>query len=300
MTRPLLALLFGLFASVPALAARVAIVQSDDLPPYTRPVAAFQKALGEPVDVMNLHGRRSEAVVVADRLKHERPAVVLALGAKAAYTARGALPETPTIYVEVLNPERYGIVGNEVTGVAATVSPAQYLSQFQGFFPEVKTIGVLRGPLTTDERMRRLTEAAQTLHLALVVQQVGSARDARRAFYDVAPKVDAVWLHPDREMLTSDVFRVLADEARRRRLPLLVETENMVRAGALFAVVPDPEGTGQQAGEMARKILDGASPAEIPVAEPRETHVVLNLRTVESAEIPFDPLLLDFVDVVVR
>lgn len=300
MARRLAVLLLSLSIAAPARAARVVIVQSDDLPPYTRPVAAFEKAVGEPVDVMDLHGRRSEAEVAAQRLKREKPAVVFALGAKAAWTVKGALPDTPMVYAEVLNPGRYGIEGSEVTGVSAMVSPAQYLSQFQGFFPQVKTLGVLRGPLTTDERMARLAAAAKTLKMKLVVQQVGGTRDARHAFYAIAPHVDAVWLQPDREMLTPDVFRVLADEARRRRLPLLVETENMVRAGALFAVVPDPEGTGRQAGEMARKLLAGASPAEMPVAEPRDTHVVLNVRTVKTADIHFDPLLLDFVDVVIR
>lgn len=298
MTR--LALLLLCLVALPARAARVAVVQSDDLPAYAGPVAAFVDGVGEPALVLNIHGRRNEAEAVAKRLKREDPEVVFALGAKAAWTVKRELPDTTVIYAMVLNPARYGIEGGRTMGVAATVPPAEYLSQFAGFFPDVKTVGVLSGPLATDERMAAMREVAARLGLTLVVEEVDSPRRARKAFYGMAPGVDALWLQPDRDMLTPEVFRVVTEEARRRRLPLLVETDNMVRAGALFAVVPDPEGIGRQAAEMARKVLEGGSPMVMRLADPRETHVVLNLRTIESAEIPFDPLLLDFVDVVVE
>jgi len=294
-------LVLGLLAGAPAWAGpRVAVVQSDDLDPYTEPVPSFLEALGEPALVLNIHGREVEARAVAKRLRREDPEVVFALGAKAAYTVRHELPDTAMVYAMVINPDRYGIPGERTIGIEATVSPSRYLSQFVGFFPDVRTIGVLRGPLGTDDRMAELQGVARTLDLTLLVDEIATPRRVRRAFNDMAPKIDALWLQPDREMMTAESFRLLTEEARRRRLPLLVETNNMVRAGALFAVVPDPDGLGRQAADTTRQLLDGASPRVLPDEFPSEVLVVLNMRTLERAEIPFDPLLLDFVDVVVE
>jgi len=286
-----------LLLSSPAFASRVVVVQSDDLDPYTEPATFFAEALGEPVTLLNLHGRKGEQDAVAERLVTEKPEVVFALGAKAAWTARQALPTTPIVYASVLDPERYGIDDEDATGISATVPPAIYLSQLAGFFPEIHTIGVLQGPLATDTRVEEMQRAASFLGLELVVREADSTRSARKAFNQMAPDVDALWLQPDREMLTADLFRVLTEESRRQRLPLLVETDNMVRAGALFAVVPDPEALGLQAVAIVHRILAGE---DVEGEAPADALVVLNVGTAKSAQIPFDPLLLDFVDVVVE
>ena len=301
MFRKLSMVVLGCVLAVAAHAApRVAVIQSDDLGPYTEPVEAFLEELGEPATVVNLHGRASDADQVAKRLHRERPRVVFALGAKAAWTARQHLPGTPIVYAVVINPERYGIPGRGAVGIEATVSPAQYLSQFVGFFPDVRTVGMLRGPLSTDTQMAQLEETANALGVTLVVESVSSPRRVRPVFNDLATRVDAIWLQPDREMLTKENFRFLTEETRRRRLPLLVETDNMVRAGGLFATVPDPDGLGVQAARLTLEILGGTSVEELSDEYPKKALVVLNMRTVEQAEIPFDPLFLDFVDIVVE
>jgi ABC-type uncharacterized transport system substrate-binding protein len=81
-------------------------------------------------------------------------------------------------------------------------------------------------------------------------------------------------------------------------LPLMVETENMVRAGALFAVVPDGEGVGRQAARLVKRILDGEQ--DVATERPNEVQVVLNVGTLDAGQLDFDYLLLDFVDVVVE
>jgi putative ABC transport system substrate-binding protein len=279
---------------------RVAVVQSDDLDVYTAPVAAFLEELGEPALVVNLHGRRADADAISLRLRRDGYDCVFALGAKAAWLVTTATPDTPVVYASVLDPRRYGVSGPQVTGVGATVSPSIYLSQLTGFFPNIHKVGVLHGPLSLPARDGTLAAAAADVGVELVLVEAREPRDVRRAFLELAPQVDALWLQADREMLDAAAFRTLSEETRRRRIPLLVETENMVEAGALFAVVPDPAGVGRQAAELVARVLEGAAPAVLPVAPPQETRVVLSNRTARLAEIPLDPLLLDFVDRVVE
>ena len=293
------AVLLSLVLASPALAGpRVAVVVSDELDAYERPVESFLATIDQPATVVNLGGRRAEADAVIRRFEREPPSVIFAVGAKAAYAVRNGLPNTPMVYAAVINPQRYGIRGSQVTGVTMDVAPETYLSQFVGFFPDVRTVGLLRGPSMDDRTVFAVKSAADLVGVRLVIKEVSEPKQVRKAYHEmVATGIDALWLRPDREILSRESFRSLTEEARAQRMPLLVETENMVRAGGLFAVVPDPDSVGAQAGAMALQILDGAAPAVLDQQDPEQVLVAMNLRTLERAEIEFDELLLDFVDV---
>ncbi|MCB9685218.1 MAG: ABC transporter substrate-binding protein [Alphaproteobacteria bacterium] len=296
-----LLLLSSWFAPADAGMVQVAVVVSDELDAYREPTEAFLAALGQQARVYNLHGRASEASQVANQLKASDPDVVFCVGAKAAYTVKRLMPSTPLVYATLLDPERYGIVGNQVTGVTMDVEPVTFLSQFTGFFPDVQQIGVIRGEGTSDERIAAMSAAAEELGRELVVVEVDSPRGVRRAFADLAQQgVDALWLPPDRHILTTSGYRTLSEEARRRHLPVLVDTRSMVEAGGLFTMVPDPVGVGEQAVALVHQILDGASPAVLPAEDPQRLLVVLNLRTLRESELEVDRLLLDFVDVTIE
>lgn len=284
-----------------ALAVRpeVAVVISDELLPYEAPAKAFREAIGVPVQTINIHGREIEAEVEMGALKAASPKVVFAVGAKAAYSVRFRLPSTPIVYAQVHDPDRYGIPGNQTTGVAARVPPVTFLSQAQAFFPNMVSVGVIRGKMNAEDR-EELMRAAAEVGVEIELREVGSPREFRREFNKVVGSVDAVWVTPDRDVLSPEGFRTAVQEMKRRQKPLLSDTANMVNAGAAFAVTPDTAGVGRQAAEIARRILDGSAPAIIEVEDPNELSTAVNLRTLESASIPHEELMLDFATTVVE
>ncbi|MFK7928901.1 MAG: ABC transporter substrate-binding protein [Myxococcota bacterium] len=283
----------------PAWAGRVAVVQSDDLEPYTAPVQPFLDALGEPADVYNLGGHRRGAEKLAERLKARPPEVVFALGAKAAWIMHERLPDVPIVYASILSPSRFDIEGRNVAGVSMIAAPERSISQLASFFPELERVIVLRGPSIPNNRILAMEQAAAQVDLELVVERVREPKDVRAALTKVASKGDAVWLQADREVLDRNTYRLVVEETHRARVPLVVETENMVRAGGLFAVVPDPVGVGQKAAYLARGVLNGQKPeGEVVYAD--EVDLVLNVSTVPAIAVPFEELMLDFVDIIVK
>ncbi len=279
---------------------KVAVVVSDTLSAYTDPVSPFMDELGQSVEVLQIHGRASEAKEAIQRLDAIGPKVVYCVGAKACYAVHQTMPEVPLVYSTIFDPERYGIVGPTVTGVTMEVEPVTYLSQFVGLFPQVESFGVIRGPSMTEQDWLAIAAAGVELDLAVVDQRVRSSKDVRSAVVLLAKKeVDALWVPPDRAILTSDNYRTIAEEARRRRLPLLVDTRNMVEAGGLYTLAPDAEAVGRQAARLVARILDGEPVKKLRPEPPEKLLVVLNNGTLDRAELEFDRLLLDFVDVVV-
>lgn len=271
---------------------RVAVVVSDDLPPYTEPIEAFVDELGVRPRILRLRGREVVAEVEMAALKQTEPDVIFALGAKAAWSVKNALPHVPLVVASVHDPERYGIEGNQVTGIQAMVPPETYLSQVVAFFPSVRSIGVIRG---TDDDVSDLEGAADAVGLKVVVRQVDDPKGFRKALNELARDTDAVWLQPRRSYLTPAGFRAAVQELERRRKPLLAGSTSMVAAGAAFAVVPDHRGIGRQAAAITLRLLDGAAPAIIPIEAPVELATAVNARTLD--EVPHEELMLDFADV---
>ncbi len=298
--RHLLAALLLLQAPA-ALAARVAVVQSDTLPPYTAPVEAFAEALGPgvAVEVYNLHGREKEAETLAARFRDDPPDAVFALGAKAAWIVNERTPSIPLVYAAILSPSRFDIEGRGTAGVSMVADPARAVSEVAGFFPNLRTLAVLRGPGIPDARIEAMQAAAGLVGLELRVERVRGPRDVRTAFTRLSDEVDAIWLQADREVLDRPSYRFVVEEAQRTRTPLVVETENMVRAGGLFAVVPDPVGVGREAAGRVRAALDGET-LDGSRSHAAEVDLVLHLGRAREADTGFDELLLDFVDVVVE
>lgn len=301
--RPALALCAAALLALlpcPAPAAGVVVLSSDRLPAYQAPVAAFEAALGRPVQVYQLDGDRKRALRVAEQLQGDRPELVFALGAKAAWLASTELPGVPLVHAAVLDPARYGIEGAFVTGVGMELPPDLVLSQFQLFAPDVRRLGIIVWQGNKNPQIDQAIEAARRAGYEVVVRRVSRARDVRRGFANLRRQIDALWVLPDPVVVTPQNFRSLRDETLRARIPLLVYSEQLVRAGAFMCVAPDWDGVGRQAADLASRILAGTTAASVRPVAPDTPRVLVNADTVKALGLPLDEVMLDFVDEVVR
>ncbi|MEN9786512.1 MAG: hypothetical protein RLZZ299_1776 [Pseudomonadota bacterium] len=294
-------LLLALIAAVAHARSDVVILKSDSLDAYQAPIERFRSALGRPTTVYDLMGKRERADALARQLAADPPPLVFALGAKAAYVAAHKLPNVPLVHAMVINPARYGVGGTQVTGVSTDVAADTALSQFKLFAPKVERLGVLLAASNTGPGTQGALDSARLLGYELNVQRVTNPRDLRAAWDRIASEVDALWLIPDPVVLNPEGYRYLHGETRRRKLPILATTEALVHAGAFMCVAPNRENVGQQAADLAIRILDGGElPGIIPLAEPSEVRVVLNRATLETLGLEVDMALLDFVDEIVE
>mgnify|MGYP002631645153 CR=1 FL=1 len=289
-----------LFLSL-ALAGGVAVVKSDSLTAYDAPATAVVAGLGghTTVEVHDIKGDRDTAEDVMKELRRDKPDVVVALGPKAAWSVREALPDTPLVYVMVSDPARYGIEGPLVTGVSENVPPDALMAQVHLFAPEVQRIGMVLHSDNQDARVAESIAAAERAGFELKVLRVTRERDVKGALLRLRDTVDAVWMVPDAVVVTPENFRFLREESRRIGMPVIASSEVLVQAGALMCVAPDYAVVGEQAAQLTLSILGGTSPSELPVLHPTAVRVVLNRETMEAIELDIDPMLLDFVDEVV-
>ena len=73
-----------------------------------------------------------------------------------------------------------------------------------------------------------------------------------------------------------------------------------VLAGGLISYVPDMLAIARRHAQYVDRILRGASPAELPVEQPTEYYLIVNLKTAKVLGLAVAPLLLARADEVIE
>ena len=94
--------------------------------------------------------------------------------------------------------------------------------------------------------------------------------------------------------------RQLADFALQHRLPMVGIARAQAEAGLLLAYEPNLRAMRQRAAVLVGKILQGATPADLPVEQPTKFDLVINLKTATALGITIPPFLLFQADEVIQ
>jgi putative ABC transport system substrate-binding protein len=92
----------------------------------------------------------------------------------------------------------------------------------------------------------------------------------------------------------------LADLARRRRIPVMYEDRGYVEAGGLISYGADLREGYRRGAAYVDRILQGAHPRELPVMQPSQFELVLNVTTAKALNLAIPPTLLARADEVLE
>jgi putative ABC transport system substrate-binding protein len=94
--------------------------------------------------------------------------------------------------------------------------------------------------------------------------------------------------------------RQIAAFALSARLPTAFGARDQVQAGGLMSYGPKYSDLFRRAAEIVDKILRGAKPGDIPVEEPTNFELVVNLSTAKALGLAVPPTLLATADEVIE
>jgi putative tryptophan/tyrosine transport system substrate-binding protein len=245
---------------------------------------------------------------LATDLVASRVDVILAAGPAAVQAASTATASVPVVAVDLeSDPVASGLVaslarpGRNVTGVFLDFPDfsAKCLQLLTEAVPGLARVGVLWDPSTGSLQLKAVESAAQSLRVSVEVLEAQRVADIAEAFYILDPlRIQGVLV------LSSPLFggnpQLVADLAIRRRIPSISLFPDIARAGGLLAYGPDIQGLYRQIGVMARKVLRGAKPADLPVERPTTFQLVANLRTAKALGLELPATLLSSADEVIE
>jgi len=224
--------------------------------------AAVTAALPD-VRVVPMTLREDSEAIDADEIRSNSPALVLAIGSRAARLVHETAPEIHLVYAMVLDPASIGLpapgspASASATGISLDVSFEDQFALIRAVLPAARRVGVLYDPAISGAEVRRAEGIARSQGLKLVAQAVRTSAATLDAAELIAPSVDAVIAVADPTVLTAANTRPLILFWLRSRKPFFAMSEGFVRNGALAALVPDAESAGRRAGEIAAAVLKG-------------------------------------------
>ncbi|MEW6595143.1 MAG: ABC transporter substrate binding protein [Thermodesulfobacteriota bacterium] len=284
---------------------QVAILLSDSEDAYLQPVATFRESMEVPVEIYNLEGDIHRAPALMEKILATRPALIFALGAKAAFIAKTWTvdqQEIPVVFAMVLNWQKYQLTAGQdnVAGIASDVAPGTQFLNMTMFAPASRRVGVIYSEAHSAEIIAEARKAAELLGIELHAQPIGHPREFRRAYKKMAGQIDSFWVLTDPVVYTWENVGWLEKNCLRDRLVCIGQSQNVAKLGILLAVDPDIPNLGYQAASLARNILfrRGTS-REIGVMPPLGTRLYLNLNTAKKLGLTISPQAMGMVNEIV-
>ena len=167
--------------------------------------------------------------------------------------------------------------------------------------PQATVIGMLLNPNFADAetQSREAREAALILRLQLEILNASSEPDFDPAF-SIFVKRQTGALLVGNDALFFSRREQLVGLAARYAIPAVYPYREYVTAGGLMSYAPSLGEAYRQAGIYAGKILQGATPADLPVMQPTRFELVINLKTADALGLEVPPALLDRADEVIE
>jgi ABC-type uncharacterized transport system substrate-binding protein len=109
---------------------------------------------------------------------------------------------------------------------------------------------------------------------------------------------DALTLFSDAQFFSAR--RQIAKLAAMHRMPAIYESRDFVDDGGLISYGPNVPDLSRRAAAFVVKILNGATPAELPIEQPTKFELAINLKTAKALGLEVPPTLLARADEVIE
>jgi putative ABC transport system substrate-binding protein len=213
---------------------------------------------------------------------------------------------TPVVFGPVTDPVAAGVVtsiphpGGHVTGVRlGAESEAERLEWLQQVDGRIQQIYVPYNPddASAVSSVTAVSAAADKLNLTIILQEARNDAEITTAVANIPADADAVLLPQDSLVAARIDDFVAASIAR--QLPLSSPTDEQVERGALMSYSFRLHELGVQMARLAGQILQGTSPAELPV-ETAQFFLTLNLETAGKINLEIPDMVLQSADTILR
>jgi len=254
-------------------------------------------------------GRYERLPDLAAELVGRKVDVIVVPADQNAVAAKQATSTIPIVIAGAAEPVEGGLVaslarpGGNVTGLSAIVGLeiiGKQLELLKAAVPQVSRIAILWNPGNPAHaaRVRAAGTTAPSLKVHVQAQEAHGPVDLDSAFAAMARERAGAVL-----ILSDGMFRLhhtrIVDLVTKNRLAAM-GSRDMVNAGILMYYGANGRELFRRAATYVDKILKGAKPAELPVAQPEKFELVINAKTAKALGLKIPPSLLARADQVIE
>ena len=279
-------------------------------------IAAFRSGLGDLTEGKNLNiefrwarGEYDKLPAIAAELLSRRVDVLVAAGGDPSARAAKAATSTVPIVFGSGDPVKAGLVaslnrpGGNATGVHILTNDLEpkRLGLLHELFPSAAIFGALLNPKFPPAAAQalELADAARAIGRQVVFLNASTDAELDAAFAALVQQRAAAMLAAADPFFDTRRDRLIAFAAQ-QKLPAMYHFREYAVAGGLMSYgVSIPEAY-RQVGIYARKVLEGAKPADLPVMQSVKFELVINSKTAKALGFEFPPTFIARADEVIE
>jgi putative ABC transport system substrate-binding protein len=253
------------------------------------------------IEIRHADGNSERLPGLAEELVRHRVDVILAVNTSAVQAAKRATSTIPIVITRVPDPVRTGLVsslarpGGNVTGVSSMLDAlsVKRLQLLKEIMPRLSRVALLwyTGNLGGAVIAKELEVASAQLGLQLVRLPVQAPGEFTSAVEAASRDRAEALLLVDDAVITKHRDAIVSS-ATRHRMPVASQYRAVAEAGGLIASGPHVATMYRRTAHYVAKIFQGAQPADLPIEQPTEFEVVINLRAAKALGLTIPPSVL--------
>jgi len=261
------------------------------------------------IEERSAEGKADRLPALVAELLRLKVDVIVSAGPTVTRAVKDAHVTTPVVMGFDDDPVGSGFVsslarpGGNITGLCS-LSPglsAKQLELLKEIIPRLSRVAVLGSSIHpgTKQSLQEMELAARAVKVELHYLDVVEAEHIEAGFEATRKlRADAVLVLTS--IATFRFRRQIIDLAAKNRLPAIYFSTEWVEAGGLLAYGPSYVALFRRAAAYVDKILKGAKPADLPVEQPTQFELVINLRTAKALGLTIPPAVLLRADKVIE
>jgi putative ABC transport system substrate-binding protein len=254
-------------------------------------------------------GRDERFPALIRELIERKVDVIVITGSAGAVAAKQTTSTVPIVVAGMGDPLESGLAqtlarpGGNLTGFSvqnAEGMPGKWLELVKGSVPGVAEVAVLLTPSNPLAAVyeKRFREAASVQGLNIRFLPIARVEELERVFRQAREEAQAAVVIP--EAFTMYHRNKITGLAAKYRLPTIYGLLEFADVGGLMAYGVDMNVVWQGTATYVDKILRGARPAEMPIEQPTQFYLAVNLKTAKALGLTIPQPILLRADQVIR
>ena len=236
----------------------------------------------------NAQGDASNLNTICQQMVSDGVDIVAAIATPSAQAMVNMKSDIPVVFVSVSNPLTAGIVTSmeqpdlNATGTSNPIPVQEIFELSEKLTPDVSKFGILytSGEVNSVNTANKAKDYLTSKGIEFTEIAITNSSEVQQAAQQLSSECDAIFIPND--AVIQSAMPVVAAAAKDAGIPVYGSSAVMVQDGAFATIAISDTEIGAISADMAIEILNGKTPAEIPVIEVPGTETVINKTTMDA------------------